>query len=501
MNIKRKDSGIHIHSVKYNFVMNVILKISQYIFPLITLPYITRTLGAVGNGKVAFATSVITYFSMFAQLGIPSYGVRECARCRDNKDRLTKTVQELIMINSISVLFSYLFLVISMLTVEKLQEEPLLLIINSLTILLNMLGMEWLYQSLEQYQYITIRNIVFKILSVILMFLLVHNPDDYIVYGSLTVLSSGGSYIMNFLNSRKMLEHKLYFGQYNLKKHIKPILTFFALSVAVSIYTSMDTVMLGFIAGDEQVAFYSLSTKIKMVLASTISALGPVLLPRITYCLSHGQEKKFQSYIEKSMHFVLLFSIPVTIYFIVMAPQAIDILGGSEYKLAVACMQIITLAIVPLGIGNIACSQILTPMGKEKLTMYSTIFGAVINFGANMMLIPFMGAVGAALATVIAESIIACIQIHYVWNEVRSVVKNMPFFKLGIANALAFVVLESFLKVVKISNPFLDMVAAVIVFFGIYVLILILTKDSLVYQYGINYLRKMWEKHKHQDLK
>lgn len=499
MNIKRKDSGIHIHSVKYNFVMNVILKISQYIFPLITLPYITRTLGAVGNGKVAFATSVITYFSMFAQLGIPSYGVRECARCRDNKDKLTKTVQELIMINSISVLLSYLLLVISILTVEKLQEEPLLLIINSLTILLNMLGMEWLYQSLEQYQYITIRNIAFKILSVILMFLLVHNPDDYIVYGSLTVLSSGGSYIMNFLNSRKILEHKLYLGQYDLKKHIKPILTFFALSVAVSIYTSMDTVMLGFIAGDEQVAFYSLSTKIKMVLASTISALGPVLLPRITYCLSHGQEKKFQGYIEKSMHFVLLLSIPVTIYFIVMAPQAIDILGGSEYKPAVACMQIITLAVVPLGIGNIACSQILTPMGKEKLTMYSTIFGAVINFGANMMLIPFMGAAGAALATVIAESIIACVQIHYVWNEVRTVVKKMPFFKLGIANALAFAVLETFLKVVKISNPFVDMVAAVIVFFGIYALILILTKDSLVYQYGINYLRKMWEKHKYRD--
>lgn len=499
MNIKRKDKGIHIHSVKYNFVMNVILKISQYIFPLITLPYMTRTLRAVGNGKVAFATSVITYFSMFAQLGIPSYGVRECARCRDDKDKLTKTVQELIMINSISVLLSYVLLVISMLTVEKLQEEPLLLIINSLTILLNMLGMEWLYQSLEQYQYITIRNIAFKIISVVLMFLLVHNPDDYIVYGSLTVLSSGGSYIMNFLNSRKILEHKLYFGQYDLKRHIKPILTFFALSVAVSIYTSMDTVMLGFIAGDEQVAFYSLSTKIKMVLASTISALGPVLLPRITYCLSHGQEKKFQGYIEKSMHFVLLLSIPVTIYFIVMAPQAIDILGGSEYKPAVACMQIITLAVVPLGIGNIACSQILTPMGKEKLTMYSTIFGAVINFVANMILIPFMGAAGAALATVIAESIIACVQIHYVWNEVKAVVKKMPFPKLGIANSLAFAVLESFLKMVNISNPFVDMIAAVIVFFGIYALILILTKDSLVYQYGINYLRKIWERHKHRD--
>lgn len=498
VNIKRKNKRLYIRGVRYNFMMNIILKISQYIFPLITLPYITRTLGAIGNGKVAFASSVISYFSMFSQLGIPTYGVRECARCRDNKDKLTKTVQELLMINSVSVLFSYVLLVISLLTVKKLQEVSLLLIVNSFTILLNMLGMEWLYQSLEQYQYITIRNIGFKIVSVVLMFLLVHNPSDYLIYGTLTVLSSSGSYLMNFFNSRKILEHKFFLRQYDLKRHVKPILTFFALSVAVSIYTSMDTVMLGFIAGDGQVAFYSLSTKVKMVLASTISALGPVLLPRITYCLSHGLEKKFQEYIEKSIHFVLLMSIPVAIYFVVMAPQAIYILGGPEYKPAIVCMQIITLAVVPLGIGNIACSQILTPMGKERLTMYSTIIGAIINFAANMIMIPFLGAAGAALATVIAESIVAWIQIHYVWNEVKTVVKKLPFLQLGLTNALAFMVLEVFLKIINLSNPFVEMVATTIVFFGIYMLILILIKDSLVYQYGINYLRKMCVNHKNK---
>ena len=128
--------SIKIRSVKYNFAMNIILKMSSFVFPLISLPYITRTLGAEGNGKVAFASSVITYFSMFAQLGIPTYGIRACAKCRDNKDELTKTVQELLVINFAAVGISYTMLIIGMITIPKLRQEPALMLINSLTIFL-----------------------------------------------------------------------------------------------------------------------------------------------------------------------------------------------------------------------------------------------------------------------------------------------------------------------------------------------------------------------------
>ena len=229
------EENIKIRSVKYNLIMNIILKISSFIFPLITLPYITRTLGAIGNGKVAFATSVVNYFAMFAQLGIPTYGVRACAKCRDNKDKLTQTVQELLLINMVAVVLSYFALIVGMLLIPKLQEEPELMLISSITIILNMAGMEWLYQSIEQYQYITIRNIIFKIISIVLMFLCVHNSADYIIYGALTVFSAGGSNILNLINCRKFLAHKTYFGRYNFRQHLKAIFVFFALSVAVSI--------------------------------------------------------------------------------------------------------------------------------------------------------------------------------------------------------------------------------------------------------------------------
>lgn len=257
-------SDYKIRSVKFNFVMSMIMKISSYIFPLITLPYITRTLGAAANGKISFATSVITYYSMFAQLGIPTYGIRECAKCRDDKDKLTITVQELLIINSVSVVLSYVALSIAMILVPKFHEEPTLLIVQSLTILLNMIGMDWLYQAIEQYQYITARNIGFKAMSLVLMFLLINRPQDYIIYNGITVLSASGSYVLNFINSRKILAHKTYRGKYEFKKHLKPIFVFFSLSVAVSVYTSLDTVMLGFMSTDKEVAFYALVDQIKI---------------------------------------------------------------------------------------------------------------------------------------------------------------------------------------------------------------------------------------------
>lgn len=479
-----------IHSVKFNLLMNVILKMSAYIFPFITLPYVTRTLGTLNNGKISFAASVITYFSMFAQLGIPTYGIRECAKCRDDKNKLTQTVQELLVINGGSVTISYVALIICLFFIDKFQNSSLLILINSLTIILNMFGMEWLYQAIEQYKYITIRNITFKIISIVLLFLMVHCQEDYIIYSSISVFSSSGSSILNLWNSRKVLEKKTYFGQYNFKRHLKPIITFFALSIAVSIYTSMDTVMLGFISGEEEVAYYALATKIKMVLASSVAALGPVLLPRISYCISRNRIDEFRSYINKSLHFVNLIAIPIVIYFFIMAPAVIDILGGVEYMPAVKCMRIITFAVLPLGVGNIACQQILAPMGKEKLTMYSTMCGALINFVANFCLISRFGAVGAAVATVCAEAIIAYIQIKMVWIYISDAFSNLPVIEFCIANFAAVCVILLVLKYINQKNSLILMIVSFSCFFMTYSIVILLFKDSLVF----NYVFKIFQK-------
>lgn len=167
-------------SIKLNFIMNVILTMSSFIFPLITFPYVSRILLPEGTGKVSFATSLISYFSMFAQLGIPTYGIRACAKVRDDKEELTRTTQELVIINFVMSVISYTVLAVALMLVPRLREERALYIIVSLTIAFNVIGMEWMYKALEQYTYITIRSIIFKFVALIVMFVFVHQKSDYI---------------------------------------------------------------------------------------------------------------------------------------------------------------------------------------------------------------------------------------------------------------------------------------------------------------------------------
>ena len=182
-------------SLKLNFIMNAILTMSSFLFPLITFPYVSRVLLPIGTGKVSFATSLISYFNLFAQMGIPTYGVRACAEVRDNRSELTRTSQELLIINLIMSLISYGILAMALIFVPRLREDKTLYIIISSTILLSAIGMEWLYKALEQYTYITIRSIIFKFVALIFMFLLIHQPTDYVIYGGITIFAASASNI------------------------------------------------------------------------------------------------------------------------------------------------------------------------------------------------------------------------------------------------------------------------------------------------------------------
>lgn len=243
-----------IHSVKYNFIMNAILTVAGIIFPLITFPYISRVLLVEGSGKVAFATSVVTYFTMFASLGIPTYGVRACAIVRDNKEKLSKTVQELLIISGGTTLLTYIVFGISLFVIPEFAQERTLLLIVGLGIGLNTIGVQWLYNALEQYSYITTCSILFKVIGMILMFLLVKESSDYQIYGGVYVIASFGSYVLNFICLRKFVTFQKT-GTYQFKQHLKHIMVFFAMSAGASIYLNLDVVMLRFLQSNEAVGY------------------------------------------------------------------------------------------------------------------------------------------------------------------------------------------------------------------------------------------------------
>lgn len=230
-------------SIKKNFIMNALLTMSSFIFPLITFPYVSRILSPEGTGKVSFANSVIAYFALFAQLGIPTYGIRACAKVRDNKEELSRTVQEIFIVNMVMTVITYIAFGITLVCVPRLQTERPLFLIMSTTLLFNAVGLDWLYRGLEKYTYITVRSILFKFIALLAMLVLIHQKSDYVIYGGISIFAASASNICNLVNVHRYIQIRPV-GKYQFRRHLKPVMIFFAMSCATTIYTNLDTVML-----------------------------------------------------------------------------------------------------------------------------------------------------------------------------------------------------------------------------------------------------------------
>ncbi len=463
-------------SIKLNLIMNIILTMSAVIFPLITFPYVSRVLLPIGTGKVSFATSVVSYFAMIAQLGIPTYGIRACAKVRDDKETLSKTVQEIFLINIVMCVIAYIAFFGALFCVPRLYQEKELFLIISLTLLFNTIGMEWLYRALEQYTYITVRSIIFKFVALLAMFLFVHKREDYVIYGGITILAAVGSNVFNFIHAHKYIMMRP-MGNYHLRRHIKPILTFFALSIAATVYTNLDITMLGFLKGDTDVGYYNAAVRIKTILVSVVTSLGAVLLPRASYYIENGMKEEFFRITRKALNFVAIFATPLMLYFMLFAKDGIFFLSGEKYVGSILPMQVIMPTLVFIGMSNILGIQMLVPLGREKVVLCSEIAGAFVNCVINVNLIPQLGAVGAAIGTVVAEFVVWIYQYIVLRDMVKEAYRQIRLVPIFIGLVLASVGSVGS-KLFGLSS-FITLVISAILFFGIYFSVLLLAKEPM----------------------
>lgn len=473
-------------SLKMNFFMNALLTMSSFLFQLITFPYITRVLLPVGTGKIAFATSLISYFSLISQMGIPTYGIRICARMREDKYELSKVVHELLIINIIMCILTYFIFGLVLTFIPQIQKEKNLYIIISSTILFNAIGMEWLYKGLEQYKYITIRSIIFKLIALILMFALVHNKKDYLIYGTISVFAASASNIMNFIHVRKFIYFKP-LGNYNIKKHIKPILIFLAMSCATNIYTNLDSVMLGFMKTETDVGYYDAAVKVKRILVSIVTSLGAVLLPRASLFIQKKDFLQFNKICSKALKFVFTVSLPLITYFILFSYPGIILLSGSAYKGAVIPMIIIMPTLLLIGLTNIMGLQMLVPLGQEKIVLYSEIAGVIVDCVINMLMIPHFASSGASFGTLIAELVVLLIQLFFLKERVIPLFKDIKYNVLVTA-IVAASILSAPIMFLKLEN-LLTIILSSIIFFGVYTKILFIFKEPIIMEI-INTIKK-----------
>ena len=465
------------NSIKKNFFMNVLMTLSTFIFPLITFPYVSRVLTPIGTGKVAMATSFVQYFVMFAQLGIPTYGIRAVAKVRDDREKLTKTVHELLLLSAATSVIAYIILFALIPTIPKLATEKPLYYVMSATIFLNCIGIDWMYRGLEQYTYITVRSIIFKFIALVCMFLFIHDQSDYVIYGFISILASSMSYVLNFINARKFIDMK-WLGNYDFKPHLKAVAIFFAMSVATTVYTNLDTVMLGFMTSDVDIGYYNAAIKIKTVLVSIVTSLGAVLLPRASYYVEQNKMKDFRTISTKALDFVLVASIPVTIFFIYFARQGVMLLSGSAYMGAIQPMQILMPTCILIGVTNILGIQMLVPLGRERAVLNSEILGAVVDLVLNFLLIPKYAASGAAIGTLVAEISVFIYQVVVLWSVIKPMVKNLSYLKILVATVLSLA--ATFWIPALGFNNFYTLAISGTLFFAIYLGYLYLRKEPIV---------------------
>ena len=479
----------NIKSIKFNFIMNFILTVSNFLFPLIIFPYVSRVLLPEGTGKVAFALSIVSYFTLFASFGVETYGIRAIAQVRDDKDRLSKTMHELLFINIISMVIVYIALVIAISVVPKFAMEKELFWVTSLFVLFTIIGIEWLYKGLEKYQYITIRTIVFKIASLFLVFLFVKEKSDYIIFAFISIFAIVGSGVLNLINSRKLINYTLY-SEYEFKKHLKPMFVLFLTSMAIAIYTSLDEGLLGLLSSPEQVGYYNAAVRVKGILFTLITSLGVVLLPRLSYYVENHMETEFHEALAKSTNFIIVIAASVVIFFTLFAKETILILAGENYVASIIPLQIVVWALILSAITNILGIQILLPLKKDKQLLFSVLCAATVDVIANFLLVPKLAAVGTALSVIAAELSVLIVQMIILRQYIKILFSGLQLHKMIIALLIAIACALFVREIIVNTSTLIIFLYSSSVFFLAYFIILLLLKEKfIIYVYHTIYTK------------
>lgn len=391
-------------SVKVNYILNLINTGTQMLFPLITFPYICRVIEADGIGQINFFQSIISYISLFTCLGIPMYAIREIARDRSDVVQMNRTAMEILLLHSMLTLVGYAIVAILCLTVPQIQVNIPLFLILSLTIFFTAIGCEWFYQGIEDFKYITIRGLIIKTVSVVLLFIFVKSKTDLLYYGCYTVFGVLGGNIFNFFRLRKYIHREnIIFSELHIKRHVKPVLKVFSFSVVTSIYLQLNTVLLGFLKNTLAVGYFAAATKVMQMLLTMSACLGSVMMPRASHLIAENKKDEFNRLIQKSYDFTLAIALPMTIGLIFCAPSLITALCGVKFEHSILPSQIIAPIILLVAISNVFGIQVLFPKGKINIVTFCCCIGAVADLILNLCLIPFFSYIGTSIAYLGAE--------------------------------------------------------------------------------------------------
>lgn len=403
-------------SLTKNSIYNIIYTVANILFPFLTSVYVSRILLPVGVGRVASAQNIASYFVLIAALGLPSYGVREFAKVRENTHKRNKLFTELIMLNIISTTLSVIGFWGLLIINGGFSGEWFLYAACGLTIFFNYINIDWIYQGLEEYGYITGRSLAIKVTSLIALFLLVRTKEDYILYALISSLATGGNYIFNVIHAKEFV--KLDFTNVELKKHLKSVLVIACIIFLSSIYSKIDVTMLNVMATDESVGYYTYAQKTVNIVLAMSNAVTAALLPRLSYYYDNDRVG-FYKLLDKGFQVLCLMAVPLATGLALVAPQAVELLYGKAFAPAALTIRLMCPLILIKGFGDLFCYQLVYSTKSEKIILPASASASAINIITNAALIPSLLQIGAVIASVFSEFVTNIVQFVYMKKKIR----------------------------------------------------------------------------------
>ena len=487
-------------SIAKNYIYNMVYQVLTLILPLITTPYLSRVLGAEGNGIYSYTYAIVTYFILFGSLGVALYGQREIAYAQEYPEKRKKIFIEIVIFRFITIFIAsifYFFLFV------KGAEYQIYYQILMLELIAAAFDISWFFQGLEEFKKTVIRNVLVRLCSVSLVFLLVKTREDltkFTLIYSLADLIGNLSlwlYLPKYFNGIKI-------ENINVKQHLPHIVLLFIPQIANQIYKILDTTMIGWLITDKsETGYYEQGHKVIRLLLTVVNSLGVVMIPRMANAFANNDKKQIKSYIKMSFNFTFFLSFPIMLGIISVSKNFVPVFFGPGYEKVNSIIYILSPMVLLMGLANVLGTQYLLPLKKQKEYTFSVTIGVVVNFILNYVLITMYQSIGAAIATVLSQIVVDILQYNHVKKEVtlkellnlcsKYVVSAIVMFILCLGvkyilniNSVTQIIFN-LASNIELNKQYLFNIISIILQVGIgaisYMVMLIILKDEYIYKF------------------
>lgn len=430
--------------LKKNVIYSSVLNVANYIFQFITFPYVSRVLGPDGIGIYHFVTTIVQYFMMIVYLGVIYLGTREIAKCGSEAER-NQVFSKILLTNGVIMSVALAVYILLIFLIPSFREVKEYLVIGIFQIVFNALILEWLFRGLQKFKYITIRTVVVKVEYVVAVFLLVRKPDDVMLYYILSVIIVVVNGLINWFYSGKFVRYTWPSLKDSVRQYLKPMVLLCSQALISFFYFGYNTVYLGSINGDEQVGYFTVATKILVILGGLYTAYSIALMPNMSSITAVGNKKEEQRLIKSSIELVCGFSLPMILMLTVFPSPIVGVISGSGFAASIKILRIGAPLVLILGLNQIIFMQILIPNRMDKQVSICCIIGAVLGIGLNFVLVGYCGmqAFGSIIIWLVCEIIVVlcalfCLRRLYCiasWMKIigKYIIGYVPLFFIIIA--------------------------------------------------------------------